>query len=99
MKWIGRRESGNVEDRRGGGGGRIAAGGGIGALVLAAIVYLLGGDPSQVLPPENSAPQEQSPAQAGEEDQLAKYLGVTLADTEDVWDSLFAANGKRYAKP
>lgn len=99
MKWIGRRESGNVEDRRGSGGGRIAAGGGIGALVLAAIVYLLGGDPGQVLPPENSAPQEQSPAQAGEDNQLAKYLSVVLADTEDVWDSLFTANGKRYTKP
>ncbi|RYF99965.1 MAG: metalloprotease, partial [Chitinophagaceae bacterium] len=34
MKWMGRRESGNVEGRRGsGGGGRMAAGGGIGALV------------------------------------------------------------------
>jgi uncharacterized protein len=99
MKWIGRRESGNVEDRRGGGGGRIAAGGGIGALVLAAIVYLLGGDPSQVLPTDNTVPQEQSPAAAREDDQLAKYLRVVLADTEDVWDSLFTANGKQYQTP
>jgi uncharacterized protein len=99
MKWIGRRQSGNVEDRRGGGGGRMAAGGGIGALVLAAIVYLLGGDPSQVLPTDTTTPQEQSPAAARENDQLAEYLGVVLADTEDVWDSLFTANGKRYRQP
>jgi len=99
MKWIGRRESGNVEDRRGGSGGRIAAGGGIGALVLAAIVYLLGGDPSQVLPTETTAPQEQSAEAQSGDNQLAKYLGVVLADTEDVWDSLFAANGKRYEHP
>jgi predicted metalloprotease len=99
MKWIGRRESGNVEDRRGGNGGKIAAGGGIGALVLAAIVYLLGGDPSQILPTETTAPQEQSAEAQSEDNQLAKYLAVVLADTEDVWDSLFSANGKRYEHP
>ncbi|MET0298391.1 MAG: neutral zinc metallopeptidase [Flavitalea sp.] len=100
MKWMGRRESGNVEDRRGSGGGRMAAGGGIGALVIAAIIYLLGGDPSQVLPTEpSSQPQEQSSAAKAEDDQLAKYLSVVLADTEDVWDSLFTASGKRYEHP
>ncbi|MBC8144174.1 MAG: neutral zinc metallopeptidase, partial [bacterium] len=46
MRWIGGRQSGNVEDRRGGGG--MAIGGGIGSVVIALIVYLLGGDPSIV---------------------------------------------------
>ncbi len=96
---MGRRQSGNVQDRRGSGGGRMVAGGGIGALVLAAIVYLLGGDPGQVLPTDNTPAQQQSPAEKQADDQLANYLGVVLADTEDVWDSLFAANGSRYQHP
>lgn len=96
---MGRRQSGNVLDRRGGGGGRMVAGGGIGALVLAAIVYLLGGDPSQVLPTDNTPSQQQSPEAKQADDQLAQYMGVVLADTEDVWDSLFAANGRQYQQP
>jgi hypothetical protein len=77
----------------------MAAGGGIGALVIAAIVYLLGGDPSQVLPTDNTPAQEQSPAEKQADDQLAKYMAVVLADTEDVWDSLFTVNGRQYQKP
>ena len=47
MQWRGRRESDNVEDRRGMSGGKMAFGG-IGGLILAAVIYFLGGDPSQV---------------------------------------------------
>ncbi|RYZ20922.1 MAG: metalloprotease [Sphingobacteriales bacterium] len=100
MKWIGRRESGNVEDRRGG-GGKIAAGGGIGALLIAAVIYLLGGDPSSVLPSEPgvSGQEQEAPAGPRPDDDLARYMGVVLADTEDVWDSLFTAGGKTYSQP
>ena len=49
MKLEGRRESTNVEDRRGMSGGAIAGGIGGGALLIALIVMLLGGDPTQVL--------------------------------------------------
>ena len=50
MLWKGRRQSDNVEDVRGGGGmcGKVI-GGGIGTLVIAVIIYFMGGDPSQVL--------------------------------------------------
>ncbi|HEY0109114.1 MAG TPA: neutral zinc metallopeptidase, partial [Fibrella sp.] len=49
MRGLGGRESDNVEDRRGGGGGGgMAIGGGIGTMVIALVVYLLGGDPSQI---------------------------------------------------
>ena len=44
MRWRDLRRSSNVEDERGGGGRRIGVGGGgIGLLVLAVIVYFVGG--------------------------------------------------------
>jgi predicted metalloprotease len=49
MLWQGRRESGNVEDRRGMSGGGLAVGGGIiGAIFLVVKFLLGGGDPSQL---------------------------------------------------
>lgn len=100
MKWIGRRESGQVEDRRGSGGKRIAAGGGIGAILIALVVYFLGGDPSQVIPQDGPAvTSEQSGERDTAQDQLAKYIGVVLADTEDVWESLFKSMNRQYQKP
>ena len=49
MRLDGLRRSTNVEHRGGGGGGLLVGGGGIGALLIAGLVYLLGGDPSVVL--------------------------------------------------
>ena len=45
----GKRQSGNIEDRRGGGGRKAAIGGGIGTIIIALIIFFLGGDPTQVL--------------------------------------------------
>ena len=44
MRWMGNRESNNVEDRRGGSSGLIA-GGGIGTIIIGLLYLLLGGDP------------------------------------------------------
>ena len=49
MKWQGREQSGNIEDRRGMGRGKMVAGGTVGTMVIVLIVWLLGGDPSQVM--------------------------------------------------
>lgn len=98
MKWIGRRGSSNVEDRRGMSGGRIAMGGGIGTIVIVAIVWLLGGDPSQVI---NSL-QDQSSVpvtNTAEQDSMAQFVSVVLADTEEVWGSIFADYGETYRQP
>lgn len=104
MRWQLGRRSENVEDRRGSGGGRtVATGGGIGVLVLAVIVMLLGGDPTVVLQqsgsmdqqPSNSQPYEPSP----EEDQLADFVSVVLADTEDTWNPIFQELGSDYREP
>jgi predicted metalloprotease len=100
MQWRGRRVSSNIEDRRGGGisGGHVAFGG-IGGLIIAAIVYFLGGDPGQVTG-GNSPDQTQQTSQADNpNDTLRDYIGVVLADTEDVWDSLFNSMNKQYSDP
>ena len=48
MKWRGRRQSDNIDDRRGMGAGTVA-GGGIGLLIIAMIVGFLGGDPRRFM--------------------------------------------------
>ncbi len=94
MKWIGRRSSDNVDDRRGMGGGKLALGGGLGAVVMV-IIYLLGGNPTQYIASES--PTNENTA---EKDQQAKFVSVVLADTEDIWDSLFTHQlNKKYEKP
>src|SRR2546430_4461206 len=51
MRWIGDRESGNIEDRRGGGGMRMAVGGigGLGAIIVIVVGLFLGIDPSTLM--------------------------------------------------
>ncbi|MFX9081353.1 neutral zinc metallopeptidase, partial [Acinetobacter baumannii] len=44
MKWTGRRESSNVDDRRGLSGGKIAAGGGVVGIVIYLLYTLLSGN-------------------------------------------------------
>ncbi len=96
MLWQGGRESSNVEDRRGGGSG-LAVGGGIGTLVIAFVIYLLGGNPNAVL---NNAPQQQSTQQAAPaNDQTTKFARTVLAETEDIWGQLFQNMGKNYTDP
>lgn len=98
MLWKGRRESGNVENRRGIGGGGIV-GGGIGAAIIGLIIYLLGGDPSVVMNGVQTAPQERSAEQKAKEDELQKFVSVVLAETEDVWHMLFKGMDKQYQEP
>ena len=100
MRWQGRRQSGNVEDRRGSRGG-LVAGGGIGAIVIAVIIYFLGGDPSQVIDMQQQAgPQQQlSPEQQAAEAQADSLVRVVLAETEDVWNKEFAKMNLQYAEP
>ncbi|HEX2606696.1 MAG TPA: neutral zinc metallopeptidase [Flavisolibacter sp.] len=99
MLWQGRRESSNVDDRRGISGGGIAAGGGILGVIALVLNFLLGGngDTSQLPLPNQNQPvsQEQQAAQ----DQLAKFVKVVLADTEDVWGDLMSKAGRNYEKP
>jgi len=94
MQWKGRRGSNNVEDRR----GRPVkgmVGGGIGTIVLILAIYFLGGDPTQLIENIQVSDQEISTPYQGtaEEEELAKFVSVVLADIEDVWTELFRREG------
>ena len=83
MRWSGRRESGNVEDRRGM-GPRVAMGGGLGLVVLV-VALLLGKNPGDLL--NNLGTQTQqvsdSPVETSpHEEELRHFVGVVLGDTE-----------------
>lgn len=104
MKWSGRRQSDNMEDRRGISGGKVAVGGGlIGIIIL--LVNLFGGESAQNLTPileqlqqGQSAPTEQRDLTA-EEKQTGEFVATLLADNEDVWTKVFKENGWNYEAP
>jgi predicted metalloprotease len=105
MKWIGRRQSDNVEDRRTLSGGKIAAGGGIIGIIIL-LLNLFGGENAQQLTPileqmqgNQSAQTESGVPLTKEEEELGNFVKVNLADNEDIWGKIFAENGKEYINP
>lgn len=101
MRWQGRRGSSNVEDRRRSSPATIGFGGGILGLILLVAVVLLGGDPRAVLQLlQNVPPPAAAPAgPVADNDPLAQFVSVVLADTEEVWTEVFAQSGERYRVP
>src|SRR3954470_2177782 len=103
MRIEGREESENVEDRRSMSPG-IAITGGAGTLILMLIVWLLGGNPLQLLqqmpqqPGQVGQPMPGGAPPAGQE-QLTHFVKVVLRDTEVVWDDLFRQQRKTYRYP
>jgi hypothetical protein len=99
MRWQGRRESGNVEDRRGM-AGPVAIGGGILGIIALLFNLFLGGDVdvSQLQAPGGGGAPMSAEAKA-REDELAGFVKVVLAETEDVWNKVFAENGSQYQEP
>ncbi|MBP2198650.1 neutral zinc metallopeptidase [Pantoea cypripedii] len=109
MRWQGRRESDNVEDRRdqspGGYEGRqirLPRGkGGIILLIIVAVAGYYGYDLTALfegggnLTPTTQQHQRANPAQ----DEAAKFTSVILATTEDTWSKLFQQMGKQYVPP
>ena len=96
---LGSERSANVEDRRG--MGMPIIGGGIGTLVLALVVYMLGGDPGVVI--QNAPtrqPQQQSRPADGKPDPALDWVSGVLADTEQTWNGLFQQQlRKDYPEP
>lgn len=101
MKWKDRERSTNVEDRRGMGAKGIAGVGGGFGLVLVLVFTLLGGDPSQLLGTIQGGDGGNQGAyeETEEEKELADFVSVVLADTEEVWSELFREQGKVYKEP
>lgn len=107
MKWIGRRQSDNVEDRRGTStGGKVAAGGGI----LAVVIFLLnafGGENAQMLTPilEQFNQQQTTTSSSTQADltpeqiEIGDFAKTVFADTEDVFHKIFKENNSEYQEP
>ena len=100
MRWEGRRESQNIEDRRGMRFGR-AGGIGLGTIVLALVAAYFGVDPSVVL--QGTQPSQQAQQvpyeESADEARLREFVSVVLADTEDAWGAIFSAAGRTYEQP
>ena len=85
--------------------GRMGKGiGGIGTIVVVLIVmFVFGIDPSVLLQGgaglQAPAPSSQPAQRSAEENELADFVSVVLADTEDTWHALFKEEGGRYQEP
>ncbi len=114
MRWKGREESSNVEDRRGGGllatGGRpMAVGGGCGTIILVLILSaIFKVSPLQLLEnigqlDEGSVTTEQVESRASSQDpndEVGAFVRTLLSDTEIVWtDVLKKQTGRDYEPP
>jgi predicted metalloprotease len=107
MRWRGREQSENVEDRRGVTPGGLAIGGGLGTIVLIGVFLLMGGDPGRLLQMLNqtelSTDGSVHPGQTGQtgalNDEGKEFVSVVLKDTEDVWGELFRQAGRTYEPP
>jgi predicted metalloprotease len=93
-------------------GSRVSApvvGGGIGTVLIALLVTFLGGDPSVIFEqgnslsnrPTNESPGTKSTQTIGSpaKDQMADFVSVVLADTEDTWRDMFRQSGDTYVEP
>jgi uncharacterized protein len=101
MRLEGRRESGNIEDRRGMGMGVGLPVGGVGGLVLLLLISWLTGTNPLDLISTSSVPQDQTVGTTGvpANDPQAKFISAVLADTEDTWREVFRQRGQAYVPP
>ena len=103
MRWAGRRQSGNVQDRRGVPVVAMGGGVGIGGLLLLMLVsWIFKGDPGVVLdqmPGGVPVAQQQNGQVDASQEPLKEFVSVVLADTEDVWNEQFRKIGRRYQEP
>ncbi|RRZ91012.1 neutral zinc metallopeptidase [Erwinia sp. 198] len=108
MRWQGRRESDNVEDRRNESGGnsmgagrmRIPRGkGGIVLLIVVMIAGYYGYDLTPLLTGESTSLSSQQQRSTPQQDEAAKFTSVMLATTEDTWQKIFEKMGKTYTPP
>jgi len=103
MRWEGRRQSDNIEDRRGmrvSRGGLV--GGGLGTLAIALLVMFLGGDPTPILQGAGTGQVETTTepyVPTPEEEKTRAFVATVLATTEDLWSREFTAMGGAYQAP
>ena len=99
MKWQGRRQSENVEDRRGmGTGEKVVAGGGILGIIIL-LLNVFGGENAQMLTPvleqmnqQQTTTQTQNTALSEEENLIGEFVKTNFALMEDTWIPIFQQN-------
>lgn len=115
MRLEGQEESENVEDRRSMSPRGMVVGGGAGTIVIALIIWFLGGDPMQLFQQQPGQPGPGQPGQVGQpfqpggqngvggppqqQDELTHFVRVVLRDTEVVWDDAFREQRRQYRYP
>lgn len=104
MKWLGSRQSDNVEDRRGMSGGKVAVGGGvIGIIIL--LLNVFGGETGQTVGnvlEQMQGGQTQTEAAAPlskADEEMGNFVRTVLAKTEDTWGKIFTEHGMTYKNP
>ncbi|MFC6490542.1 neutral zinc metallopeptidase [Nitratireductor sp. GCM10026969] len=118
MRWKGRRQSSNIEDRRGARspfprrmgrgvpirlpGGRSGGGLSLSTIIILVVLFFglraIGIDPLEMLA---EGPQSGGPTveRSAANDEMRRFVGVVLAETEDVWHDIFSAQGETYQEP
>lgn len=98
MKWRGRRQSDNVEDRRGmSSGGKIIAGGG-GLAIVFLLVKMFFPDAAPFVDSIQQSQANQQTEQVeqreltAEEKEMGEFVATVFADTEDIWTKIFEEN-------
>lgn len=105
MRWRGRRQSNNIEDRRGQRFMRSKRGAGGGAMILLLLAGLFFGEDvrnvlSMFVSDSGQQAYRQAPAATQQQnDEARQFVGVVLAETEDTWNAVFAKLGQRYQPP
>lgn len=105
MKWQGRRQSDNMEDRRGmSTTGKVAVGGGAVGLILILVQLFFGGnnqDLANLISQQMEQPSQTQTARelTPEEKKVGEFVSTVLASTEDTWQQIFQQNGMTYKDP
>jgi uncharacterized protein len=98
MRWQGRRQSANVEDRRSMTPRGMAVTGGIGSVIVLLLALVMGVDPRALMQQQPNAGQGPGAVDPAEEERK-EFVSVVLADTEEVWHKLFRQMGRPYEEP
>ena len=106
MKWIGRRQSQNVEDRRGmSSGGKAVVGGGVLGIVIL-LLNLFGGENAQMITPileqinqQQTTTQVSTQELSQEDKKMGQFVRTVFADTEDIWTKIMQENNIEYRQP
>lgn len=101
MKWQGRRESRNIEDRRrSGSGARVGGIGGLAGVLILLAGWYFGVDTSGFVDTGGAGQSQTSSEITPADERAAQFVSVTLADTEVIWAEIFETQiGEPYQPP